>query len=211
MSAFRRWKRNPLVRFFNRAFLSRVALLGCSRQGLRFGVGHASLRSRARFNLARCRHGSEWEGEPRFWSRSSAADIRGFIQDHRPHSQHRMALRVGNELAMPLLQTRGPEVGAIHPHPVQDYRELARHRNDSAAMAADLGESQPPRLQRRPGAGTCHQGKPRVVQRHAHVAIARLGERPDCRSHPTGSAGISPKCAATVTEDRNRSDRRPRA
>ena len=89
-----------------------------------------------------------------------------------------MALRVGNELAHATsLQTRGPEAGAIHPHPVQDHRELARHRNDSAAMAADLGESQPPRLQRRPGVGTCHQGMRRGVQRHAHVAIAAVVDR----------------------------------
>ncbi len=47
----------------------------------RLGVGHASLRSRSP-RMRRCKHWSEWFGEPCFWARfeTGAGDIIGFIQ-----------------------------------------------------------------------------------------------------------------------------------
>jgi hypothetical protein len=91
--------------------------------------------------LARCRHWSEGSEEPCFWSRLvSAADVCGFIQDHRPHNQRRTDQSVlsGASSCGPL-HACGPEVGAVDPHAVQDHGQLASHRDNSAAMAADYG------------------------------------------------------------------------
>ena len=77
-------------RFFNRALLSRVALLGCSRQGFRCGVGHASLRSRARSVWRAAGMGRNGKESLAFGRARSAADICGFILNPRPHVQRRL-------------------------------------------------------------------------------------------------------------------------
>ncbi len=54
---------------------------GFQSRWLRHRVGHASLRSRSP-QLRRCKHWSEWFGEPGFWARliEAKGDIFGFIQ-----------------------------------------------------------------------------------------------------------------------------------
>ncbi len=56
-------------------------LLSIRSRWFRRRVGHASLRSRSP-RMRRCKHWSEWFGEPGFWARfiGGAADIFGFIQ-----------------------------------------------------------------------------------------------------------------------------------
>src|SRR5678815_3635373 len=108
-----------------------VSLIGRCCQGSRSWIVYvkASLWCGSRFFtqsgavvLARCRHGSEREGEPRLWSRSKgAAVICGFILNPRPHVQRRWSL-VGAVAVTSCrrLQPRSGEVSVLDPPAVQD-------------------------------------------------------------------------------------------
>ncbi len=128
----------------------------------------------------------------------SAADICGFIQDHRPHSQRRNEFAesaTGLAHAAPCRRAARKSVPSTHIR-CRITASLRATAMTARRMAADLGQPQAPGLQRRPGVGARHQGVRGRVQRHAHVDDRRPWRcGPGCRSRPTGSAAASARSA----------------
>ena len=77
------------------------------------------------------------------------------------------------------------EVGAVHPHAMQDHRQAPTDGNDRLLHATPARDGHPPGLERRPFASPRHQNQGSLVHQRTQIAVTTSRDAPHLRD-PSG-------------------------
>ena len=77
------------------------------------------------------------------------------------------------------------EVGAVHPHAMQDHRQAPTDGNDRLLHATPARDGHPPGLERRPFASPRHQNQGSLVHQRTQIAVTTSRDAPHSRD-PSG-------------------------
>ena len=147
-------------------------------------VGHASLRSRTRSSWRAAGIGRIGSESHAFGRARGAADICGFIQDHRPHSQRRTGLTVSGASVHAATSMRVARKRVLSSHMRCRSRQACGPLPPPHGDGRDLGQSQAPGFERRPRIGTRHQRMGGGVQHKAYITISAFEMRPGLSVSP---------------------------